>query len=73
MAKKYYTLAIKPNFEGAIWGPQFGDYDREVVAQELEDTKDQWLKGSKFKIIKTGDKQADIDAKIAELNQGEAK
>lgn len=68
MARKYFTLAVLPNYEGAKWGPQFGDYDREVVAQELADTKEDWLLGSKFKIIKTADDQAAINAAIDALN-----
>jgi hypothetical protein len=69
MARKYYTLAVLPKAEGQQWSPQFGDYDREVVAQELEDTKADWPKGSKFKIITSDGKQAAINAEIDALNR----
>lgn len=69
MAKRYYTLAVKPNNEGQQWSPQFGDYDREVVVQEQRDTKDDWPKGSKFKVLTTGGRQADINAAIDALNR----
>lgn len=70
MAKrKYHTLIVLPNCEGARWSPQFGDYDREVVRQEQGDTKEDWPRGSKFKIVTTPDaSQKAINAKIAELN-----
>jgi hypothetical protein len=69
MARTYYTLAVLPNAEGnRQWSPQFGDYDRDVVAQELEDTRDDWSKGSKFKIVTSNGTQSGIDAAIDELN-----
>lgn len=70
MKRQYFTLAVKPEAEGnRLWSPQFGDYDRDVVAQELEDTKADWPAGSKFKIIVSGGKQADINAAIDKLNR----
>lgn len=71
MARTYYTLAVKPKAEGQQWSPQFGDYDRKVVAQEIEDTKADWPKGSKFKIVKSDGKQAAINAAIDALNRKE--
>ena len=68
MGKKYYTLAVLPNCEGRRWSPQFGDYDRGVVAQEMRDTRDDWPKGSKMIIISTDETQAAINAKIDGLN-----
>lgn len=69
MARAYYTLAVWPKAEGQQWSPQFGDYSRDVVAQELEDTKEDWPKGSKFKIVKSNDGQAAINAAIDSLNR----
>lgn len=69
MARTYYTLAVWPKAEGQQWSPQFGDYDRDVVAQELEDTKTDWPKGSKFRIIQSADKQEAINASIDALNR----
>jgi len=69
MARIYYTLAVKPKTEGQQWSPQFGDYDRTVVAQELEDTKDDSPNGSKFKIVNSDGKQAAINAAIDALNR----
>ena len=72
MAKKYFSLIVKE--PGAQWSPQFGDYDRDVVQDELQDYKEhvgdgcQWPKGTKFSIIGTKDDQASISACIAKLN-----
>jgi len=69
MSKRvYYTLAVYPKAEGQQWSPQFGDYDKAVVVQEMHDTKRDWPKGSKFRVIKTGDSQADVNAGIDALN-----
>lgn len=34
MARKYYSLLQKEN---GLWNVQFGDYNREIVEQELDD------------------------------------
>lgn len=62
--KSYYSLLI---LEAGKWSIHFGDYDREVVEDEQADVKDSQPK-VKTKIISTGDSQAAIDAKVAELN-----
>lgn len=69
MARKYYTLLLREPRD-AGWSPQFGDYDRSVVAQEGDDMRDSgsWVKGSKLKIICTGDKGSDIETAVASLN-----
>lgn len=73
MARKYHTLLIcypHENIPGAgNWQIHFGDYDKEVVKQELEDEHDSGTFKKNLKIITTGPKQADIDAAVAELNQ----
>ena len=61
----YYTLAVREN---GIWGAQFGDYDREVVLDEKLDYQDQGYSARDLKIIRTGDNQADIDARVAAMN-----
>lgn len=76
MARKYYTVV---EFAHGSWSPQFGDYEREVVQDELDDrwdalryllpSNERRRKADTFKIITTGDKQADIDAAVAKLNQ----
>ena len=60
--RPYYTLAVK---EDGQWKPEFGDFDKEVVKDEMEDCADEWCD---MKIIKSGVDQAAIDAEIAKLN-----
>lgn len=74
MSRKYFTLAVRPNADGnRRWSPQFGDYDKATVEQEKLDTKDQWPRGTKFKVISTGGRQADINRAIDALNAKEMK
>lgn len=61
----YYTLAVREN---GTWGAQFGDYDRETVAEEKIDYADHGYLARDLKIIRTGDNQTDIDAAIAAMN-----
>lgn len=66
MSKKYYTLATR---EGTTWGPQFGDYDRAVVREELDDmVYNGSVKRMDATILCTGPRQDDINNAIAELN-----
>jgi hypothetical protein len=72
MAKKYFTLVVKePN---GPWSPQFGDYERDTVVEEMADYKQHvgqgcsFEKGTKFKIVTTGETQAAIEAAVAKLN-----
>lgn len=72
MSKAYYTLAERQ--PDGPWSPQFGDYDKEAVEAERADMLYSGagrLRGKDLKIIKTGDRQADIDAAVAKLNGGE--
>lgn len=70
MSRSYYTLVVRPSAEGnTLWSPQFGDYDKEVVAQEQRDTKADWPRGTKFKVLRTSGRQADISAAIDALNR----
>jgi hypothetical protein len=70
MKCKYYTLICR---EDGKWSPQFGDYDKSVVRDELDDYANSF--GSShyarkdIMIIATDDDmQATIDAAIAKLN-----
>lgn len=69
MARRYHTLAIR---EDGRWAPQFGDYDKDAVLQEREDSYGE-TKRRDWRVITTGDKKADIDAAIAALNAGGAR
>jgi hypothetical protein len=60
---------------GQLWTPEFGDYDREVVEQEIRDQKDSgsFIKGTKYKIITTDGKQASIMQAVEKLNDVECR
>jgi hypothetical protein len=62
MARKYYTLCIR--FDGK-WSPEFGDYSREVVQEEME--TESYLRKN-MRIITTGARQSDITTAVASLN-----
>jgi hypothetical protein len=62
--KQYYSIVVQ--FEkGDSFSVQFGDYDREVVAQEVEDS---YADCYKTKIVRSGDTTAEINAAVAKLN-----
>lgn len=66
MPRPYYTLV---EIGIGYASPEFGDYSRKVVADEMADMKrrtDPRL--AKYKIVKSGDTQAEIDDAIAELD-----
>jgi hypothetical protein len=65
----YYTLVTRENGK---WGPQFGDYDRKIVMQELRDSYLGLYKLNDMKIISTGPKQADINEAVRKLNAEKA-
>jgi len=60
----YYTLAVQFD-KGDTFSVQFGDYDREVVAQEIEDS---YADAHKVRIVRSGDTTAEINAAVAKLN-----
>lgn len=62
----YWTLITKET--DCLWYAQFGDYDREVVLQEMRDE----YAGRICRVIKTGDTQASINARITDINAGRA-
>lgn len=62
----YFTIVT---LQDGMWSPQFGDKDRAVVVDELQE-----YRGFKAKIIKTrGMRQALIDAEIMIMNRLEAR
>jgi hypothetical protein len=68
---KYYTMMVKE--PGGEWAPEFGDYSRALVADEMRCAKNcvgygyGFVKGTKFKLVATGEKQAEIEAAVAKL------
>jgi hypothetical protein len=61
----YYSLLA---LEAGRWVIEFGDYDRQVVRDELADYVDRGYRAKNLKIISTADDQASIVAKVAQLN-----
>jgi hypothetical protein len=68
MARKYFTL-VERNEDGK-WYPQFGDWKREVVAQEIIDRRAGFEapRAKDLKIIASGPRQVEINAAIAKFN-----
>ena len=64
--KKYYTVAF---FDNGQWHVDFGDYDKEVVKQEIEDSYSDY----KTKIITTTKGHNELMEKLAQLNKGASK
>lgn len=67
----YYTLVyIDP--EQCRWVIEYGSYDRSEVAQERSDFHDshigRYILKRNSRIITSGDKQTDIQAKVDQLN-----
>lgn len=72
MARKYHTLLLNSGTTGEpLWGVEFGDYDRQCVQDELEEYRRDYP-AKALRIIATGDKQADIEAALAKLNDWKA-
>ena len=64
--KPYFTLVVyDPEFKQ--WYNEFGDYDKECVADEMEECFFE-VKPKHVKILKTSDNQQAIDAAINKLN-----
>lgn len=66
MARRYFTLITKSS--DGRWSPQFGDYDREVVVDEMRDE----YAGKVCRIISTNDDTASINERIALVQSGRA-
>ena len=60
----YYSIAVQFD-KGDTFSVQFGDYDREVVVQEVEDS---YADAHKVRIVRSGDTTAEINAAVAKLN-----
>lgn len=67
MAKKYFTLLERDN-DSTPWAIAFGAYDRTEVEEEGQTLCEDGYTNSNLKIITTGEAQAEIDAKVEELN-----
>jgi len=66
----YYTLLV---LDDDRWSPQFGDYDRDVVAEECHEYIQQGYRRAQIKLITLpDDRQETIDRKCALLNKREA-
>ena len=71
--RKYYSLAVhctaggEPD-NGTGWGPEYGSYDRRDVVDEMQGALDDGFRRRSYRILTTGEMQADIDAAIAALN-----
>ena len=67
MRKNYYTLiGIDPAGRSGKFEIVFGDFSRDVVAEEKEETNK--LDFHALHIIRTTPHQKDIDAKLFEIN-----
>lgn len=74
--KKYYTLVSKDlNNPKDIWTIEFGDYSRGIVQDEMREYRynnalqNEGEEKREYKIITSGDSQAEIEAAVAELNR----
>ena len=65
----YYTLFVYEQDHGR-WYNHFGDYDKEVVADEMDDLNHGWegILLKNMRIVKTPDDQSAIDAVLDKLN-----
>lgn len=67
MSKSYFTLATRE--DDGLWYAQFGDYDRDVVKQELDDYADGGSYRRKdMRVVVTGDDQASVERGVRRLN-----
>lgn len=65
MFKKYFVLFVKFEHDDD-WSVEFGDYDRSVVVQEVEDS---FMDCYNTKIdMLSDDKQSTIDERLGKLN-----
>ena len=65
MSKKYFSLVVKYASVDK-WAIAFGDYDKQVVEEEREDSYSDCFK---TKIIRTDETQVAIDEAVSKLNQ----
>jgi hypothetical protein len=61
----YYTIAQKIHGE---WFPQFGDYDRSIVKDELADMREHGIKTHCLRILRTeSSRQSAIDSVMSRI------
>ena len=67
--RKYFTLVCY-DIHLARWYPDFGDYEKDVVVQELQDRADSSDGPLKkhMRVITTGSRQAEIDRAVEQMN-----
>lgn len=67
--RKYYTLLLW-DLDFARYCIEFGDYDRRVVKEEMQDYHDSYrsIPYKLMRIIETYSDQASIDAEVKRLN-----
>lgn len=69
MAKRPYHLLVTRENDAAPWCPQFGDYDRATVADEMREEYAPRYAARNRQILKLADaRKATADAAIAALN-----
>lgn len=71
MSKSYFSVISCRSGE-TKWHPQFGDYKRSVAEDECRDMKEgekrmPRAERSQFRVVRSGDTQADIEAKCLEI------
>lgn len=66
----YYTLLIRDD-KTSPWRPEFGDYSKAVVQDELDDNRQSGEKLINMKIIKTEANQRAVNEAVAKLNRKE--
>ena len=66
-ARPYWTLLEREGPE-ARWTIAFGSYTRAEVEGERKDRRDHGVRAMDLKIIRTGSRRQDIEAKVEELN-----
>lgn len=71
MAKRYYSLIIQES-QGEPFAPQFGDYNKGVVAAELSYYRDKGYKTKQLWILKSGEMQQEINSAVAKFNSTHA-
>lgn len=67
--RKYFTLVCY-DVDMSRWYPDFGDYEKDVVSQELQDRADSSDGPLKkyMRVITTGSRQAEIDRAVEQMN-----
>ena len=63
-SKNYYTLVVRENDQ---WSPQFGDFNKEVVNDEMDDSYGEYKKKD-LRVICTSESQEQIDTEVRNLN-----